>query len=77
MRISDDLMAVARLVLQNVSVKGQRMLSCCGNALYESTLCKSPINSDRDLRHTVPGKEGILMLENVSPAPLLQFLPTL
>ena len=60
LRASDDLMAVACLVHWNVSMKGQRMLTCCDNALYEQTLFKSPIRSDLDPRHTAPGKEGIL-----------------
>ena len=76
MRVSDDHMAVACLVLWNVSVKRQSMLNCCGNALYEKALCKSPVRSDLDPRHTASGKEGIFMLvnHNVSTTPLLHFL---
>ena len=77
--VSDALMAVACPVPGNVSVQGHRMPSYCGSALHEEALCMSPISSNLDLRHTAPGKEGILMPDNlnVSPAQLLQFLPAL
>ena len=77
--VSDDHIAVSCPESGSVSVQGHRMLSCCGNALHEQALCKSPTSSDLHLRYTAPEKEEILMIDHhtISPALLSRLLPAI
>ena len=59
-----DLMTVACLVPGSVPVQEHKMPNCCGSTLLGNTLYRILISSDIDLRHTVLGQEGILLLDN-------------
>ena len=56
-----DLMAVACLVPGSVPVQEHKMSNSCGSTLPGEAICS---RSDIDLRHTVLGQEGILLLDD-------------